>query len=86
MVVTHPCEVPADKEMQVAAGGYLKGCRIGFDLGASDYKVSAVVDGDAVFTEETAWTPTQATNPEYHYYYVSAAPHRAAASLPIIER
>ncbi len=82
VVLTTPSKVPADKEMQVAAGGHLKGCRIGFDLGASDYKVSAVVDGEAVFTEETAWTPTQATNPQYHYHQISAALHRAAAHLP----
>ena len=82
VVLTTPSKVPADKEMQVAAAGHLKGCRIGFDLGASDYKVSAVVDGEAIFTEETAWTPTQATNPEYHYHHISAALHRAAAHLP----
>jgi predicted NBD/HSP70 family sugar kinase len=40
------------------------------------------VDGEAIFTEETAWTPTQATNPEYHYHHISAALHRAAAHLP----
>jgi predicted NBD/HSP70 family sugar kinase len=82
VVLTTPSKVPANVEMQVAAGGHLKGCRIGFDLGASDYKVSAVVDGEAIFTEETAWTPTQATNPEYHYHHISAALHRAAAHLP----
>ena len=49
VVLTTPNKVPAAKDMQVAAGGHLKGCRIGFDLGASDYKVSAVVDGEAIF-------------------------------------
>ncbi len=47
VVLTTPGKVPANREMQVAAGGHLKGCRIGFDLGASDYKVSAVVNGEA---------------------------------------
>ena len=47
VVVTTAGKIPANKDMQVAAGGHLKGCRIGFDLGASDYKVSAVVDGEA---------------------------------------
>ena len=42
VVATTAGKVPANKSMQVAAGGHLKGCRIGFDLGASDYKVSAV--------------------------------------------
>ena len=61
VVLTTPAKVPKTKEMQIAAGGHLKGCRIGFDLGASDYKVSAVVDGEAIFTEEQPWDPkTQA--------------------------
>jgi predicted NBD/HSP70 family sugar kinase len=85
VVVTTANRVPAHKDMEVAAGGHLKGCRIGFDLGASDYKVSAVVDGEAVFTEETPWAPTEASDPEYHYHHLSAALHRAAARLPRVD-
>jgi predicted NBD/HSP70 family sugar kinase len=85
VVATTAAKVPANKSMQVAAGGHLKGCRIGFDLGASDYKVSAVVDGEAIFTEEMPWTPTQAADPEYHYHHISAALHRAAAHLPRVD-
>lgn len=85
VVVTTAGKIPANKDMQVAAGGHLKGCRIGFDLGASDYKVSAVVDGEAVFTEEAPWTPVKAANPEYHYHHISAALHRAAANLPRVD-
>jgi len=85
VVVTTPEKVPANSEMEVAAGGHLKGCRIGFDLGASDYKVSAVVDGEAVFTEETPWDPKTQSNPEYHYHHISAALHRAAAHMPRVD-
>ncbi len=85
VVLTTPDKVPAVKNMQVAAGGHLKGCRIGFDLGASDYKVSAVVDGEAVFTEETPWDPKNQANPEYHYHHISAALHRAAARMPRVD-
>jgi len=85
VVVTTADKVPASKDMQVPAGGHLKGCRIGFDLGASDYKVSAVIDGEAVFTEETPWDPKIQTNPEYHYHHISAALHRAAARLPRVD-
>lgn len=85
-VVATPLEqVPATKDMQVAAGGHLKGCRIGFDLGASDYKVSAVVDGEVIFTEETPWDPKIQVNPEYHYHHISAALHRAAACMPRVD-
>lgn len=85
VVVSTPSKVPANRDMEVAAGGHLKGCRIGFDLGASDYKVSAVIDGEAVFTEEAPWTPVKATNPDYHYHHISAALHRAAAHLPRVD-
>ena len=85
VVLTTPGKVPAAKDMQIAAGGHLKGCRIGFDLGASDYKVSAVIDGEAVFTEETPWDPKNQANPEYHYHHLSAALHRAAARMPRVD-
>jgi predicted NBD/HSP70 family sugar kinase len=83
--LSEPVKVPAAKDMQVPAGGHLKGCRIGFDLGASDYKVSAVIDGEAVFTEETPWDPKIQANPEYHYHHLSAALHRAAARMPRVD-
>jgi len=85
VVVTTPSKVPATKDMKIAAGGHLKGCRIGFDLGASDYKVSAVIDGEAVFTEEAPWDPKNQSNPSYHYHHLSAALHRAAAHLPRVD-
>lgn len=85
VVATAPGKVPAAKETQTSAGGHLRGCRIGFDLGASDYKVSAVVDGEAVFTEETPWDPKSQPNPDYHYHHIAAALHRAAAHLPRVD-
>ncbi len=85
VVVTTAERVPADKLSKVAAGGYLKGCRIGFDLGASAYKVSAVIDGEAGFTEETPWDPKNQKDPGYHYHNISAALHRAAAHLPRVD-
>lgn len=83
--LTTAAKVPAAKDMEVPAGGHLAGCRIGFDLGASDYKVSAVIDGEAVFTAETPWDPKNQSNPEYHYHHISAALHRAAACMPRVD-
>lgn len=85
VVAVPAAKVPANKEMQLPAGGHLKGCRIGFDLGASDYKVSAVIDGNPVFTEEVPWDPKNAANPLYHYHNISSALHRAAANLPRVD-
>ena len=55
--------VPAEKEMSASLGGHLDGCRIGFDLGASDYKVSAVKDGEVVYTDEFPWNPEGSGGP-----------------------
>ena len=44
--------VPQEKGDPKAIGRHLEGCRIGFDAGGSDRKVSAVIDGKPVFSEE----------------------------------
>ena len=43
-------KISSIKEKSIPLGGHFEGCRIGFDLGASDRKVSAVIDGKAVFS------------------------------------
>ena len=85
VVITSADKVPAEKESKVAAGGHLKGCRIGFDLGASDYKFSAVIDGEAIYTDEVPWDPKTQSNPEYHYHHIVSGLHRAAAYLPRVD-
>ena len=66
-------------------GRHLEGCRIGFDLGASDRKVSAVVDGETVFSEEVPWNPRHQDNPLYHYHQIMSGLHQAASHLPRVE-
>jgi hypothetical protein len=56
VVICDPADVPPARESAKALGRHLDGCRIGFDLGASDLKVSAVVDGQAIFSEEMSET------------------------------
>jgi len=85
VALTSAEKVPAQNESKQAAGGHLRGCRIGFDLGASDYKVAAVCDGRTVFTEEFPWDPKAAADPNYHYHHLASALHRAAASLPRVD-
>jgi predicted NBD/HSP70 family sugar kinase len=85
VIVTTATKVPKAKAAQIAAGGHLKGCRIGFDLGASDYKVSAVKEGEAIFTEEMPWDPKTQSDPQYHYHHLASALHRAAAHLPRVD-
>jgi predicted NBD/HSP70 family sugar kinase len=83
-----PCEaadVPPEREGGKPLGGHLDGCRIGFDLGASDRKVSAVIDGQAVYSEEVVWEPRKQTDPDYHYRQVMASLAAAAAKMPRVD-
>ncbi len=80
-----PDKVPAAVESTSPLGGHLDGCRIGFDLGASDRKVSAVIDGEAVYTEEVVWDPRNATDPKYHFDEINAALKSAAAHMPRVD-
>ena len=78
-------EVPAGRENELSLGRNLDGCRIGFDLGGSDRKSAAVVDGDVVFSEEIAWDPYFQKDPEYHYAGIRDSLERAAARLPQVD-
>jgi predicted NBD/HSP70 family sugar kinase len=77
--------VPAAHEKTRPLGRHLDGCRIGFDLGASDRKVSAVLEGETVFSEEVPWNPRNETNPAYHYHQVMSGLHQAASRLPRVD-
>ena len=61
------------------------GCRIGFDLGASDFKISALNKGKVVFSKEFPWDPRNNADPEYHYQKLTAGLKEAAASLPRVD-
>jgi predicted NBD/HSP70 family sugar kinase len=78
-------EAPAARETGKLLGRHLEGCRIGFDLGASDRKVSAVVDGVPVYSEEVIWEPRKHADPEYHYREILAALKTAAEKMPRLD-
>jgi predicted NBD/HSP70 family sugar kinase len=81
----HPEEVPPAHETGQNLGRHLEGCRIGFDLGASDRKVSAVVDGQAIYSEEVVWEPRKQTDPLYHYSEIMSALKTAASKMPRVD-
>jgi predicted NBD/HSP70 family sugar kinase len=85
VVTCDPTDVPPQHETAQSLGRHLDGCRIGFDLGASDRKVSAVIDGEAVFSEEVVWEPRKHDDPAYHYAEVRKALETAAAHLPRLD-
>lgn len=78
-------ELPAEKSNAVSAGGYLDGCRLGFDLGGSDRKAAAVQDGNVVFSEEIKWDPYFESDPDYHYAGIMESLRRAAEHLPRVD-
>ena len=90
-VFEHPFEivltdrVPETKKTPKAMGGHLEGCRIGFDAGGSDRKVSAVIDGETVFSEEVVWYPKVTADPDYHYDGIVSALKAAAAHMPRVD-
>jgi predicted NBD/HSP70 family sugar kinase len=80
-----PTEVPPASESGKSLGRHLEGCRIGFDLGASDRKVSAVIDGEAVFSEEVIWEPRKHSDPQYHFREILASLKTAASKMPRVD-
>ena len=78
-------QVPQTKDAPKAMGGHLEGCRIGFDAGGSDRKVSAVVNGETVFSEEVVWFPKVNADPDYHYEGIVAALKSAAEHMPRVD-
>lgn len=85
ITVTDPDAVPEEKETSIPLGRHLDGCRVGFDLGASDRKASAVQDGEVLFSEEVPWDPRPQSDPRYHYEGVMDSIRRAAAHLPRLD-
>jgi predicted NBD/HSP70 family sugar kinase len=66
-------------------GGYLNGCRIGFDAGGSDRKVSAVVNGEVIYSEEVVWNPKTTEDPTYHYAEILTAMKTAASKMSTVD-
>ncbi len=87
----HPLEVvavdsvPAARHEAASLGRHLNGCRIGFDLGGSDRKAAAVIDGKVVFSDETVWDPYFQSDPQYHFAGIMDSLKKAAAHLPRVD-
>ncbi len=78
-------DFPAAAGEAVSIGGHTKGCRIGFDAGGSDRKVSAVVDGVTVYSEEVVWHPKTQSDPNYHLQEIVRAFQTAAGKMPRVD-
>ncbi len=83
-----PCDrrdIPPPFEPTRPLGRHLDGCRLGFDLGASDRKVAAVVDGEVVFSDEMPWNPVSQSDPQWHYERIMETLRRGAEHLPGVD-
>jgi hypothetical protein len=85
VVVCGSGDLPAPASTSALLGRNLEGCRIGFDLGASDRKAAAVMDGKVVFSEETEWGPSVQTDPQFHFDEIMHSLRRAAEHLPRVD-
>ena len=76
---------PTANESPRPLGGHLDGCRIGFDAGGSDRKVSAVIDGECVYSEEVVWHPKVNPDPTYQYEGILDSFRTAASKMPRVD-
>ena len=76
---------PAESKGAKPIGRNLDGCRIGFDAGGSDRKVSAVIDGESVYSEEVVWHPKTMSDPSYHFNEIVGAFKTAASKMPRVD-
>ncbi|HSH16584.1 MAG TPA: ROK family protein [Verrucomicrobiae bacterium] len=83
--VVHTRELPPARATTAPLGRHWNGCRIGFDLGGSDRKVAAVIDGKCVFSEEIVWDPYFQPDPQYHFDGIMDSLKKAAAHLPRVD-
>ena len=78
-------DCPQPNESPKPIGGHVDGCRIGFDAGGSDRKVSAVIDGEVVYSEEVVWHPKVNPDPNYQYEGILDSFRRAASKMPRVD-
>jgi predicted NBD/HSP70 family sugar kinase len=85
VVTVPPGQLPPERANTMPLGRHWEGCRIGFDLGASDRKVAAVQDGQCVFSDEYVWNPVPQADPQWHYDQIMESLKKAAAHLPRVD-
>ena len=77
--------MPAPYEINRSIGRHFDGCRVGADFGGSDYKVAAVIDGEAVYSNETVWNPKINSDPDYHFNGIVSAFKEGMKHLPRVD-
>ena len=83
--ICDPADLPAANDSDKSVGGHLEGCRIGFDAGGSDRKVSAVIDGETIYSEEVVWHPKLSEDISYQYDGIVDSFKTAASKMPRVD-
>ncbi len=87
----HPLEIvstrnlPAERSETRPLGRHLEGCRIGFDLGGSDRKVAAVIDGQRGLQRGDGVGPVPPAGPAVPLRRDHGFAGKAAAHLPRVD-
>lgn len=85
VIKTTAVEIPAEKAPAASIGRNMEGNRIGFDLGGSDRKCAAVVNGEVIFSTEIPWDPYFQGDPSYQYDGIVDSLKKAAEYLPSVD-
>ncbi len=85
VVACSEAEIPDEQAVAEPIGRHLEGNRIGFDLGGSDRKCAAVIDGEVVFSTEIPWDPYFKDDPSYQYDGIVDSLRLAAEHLPSVD-
>ena len=85
VVYVEESDFPKANGCSLKVGGHLDGCRIGFDAGGSDRKVSAVIDGKVVYSEEVVWFPKIDSDWHYQYDGIMESMKTAASKMPRVD-
>lgn len=83
--IVDPQSIVIKQEISKPIGRHLDGYRIGFDAGGSDRKVSAVVNGEAIYSEEVVWHPKTQADPSYHIEGIKDSIERAISKMPRVD-
>ena len=78
-------KIPKPHEKSHRIGKNLRGSRLGLDLGGSSRKVSALVDGELVYSEDVFWEPKIKKDPDYHYQAILASLEAGAKRLDRVD-
>jgi predicted NBD/HSP70 family sugar kinase len=85
VIATPLNDIPAQNDAAAPLGRHFEGNRIGFDLGGSDRKCAAVINGEVVFSEEIPWDPYFQKDPNYQYEGIVHSLKLAAKHMPNVD-